>query len=190
MTSPVNPRASDPYQDFKVRLIYDGRYVYGGDCVYCGGHVPGLATFSIGRRAGSAADPSTSRSKYPALTLERGVSYDPSFYNWAKQGSDLVRSKYPALTLERGVTSDPSFSNWANQVKNSEVPPTNSRRDIYVVLLDEQGRSIITWRFVRCWVSSYKSLPNLGAASNAVAIEHIHLENEGFLVAAAHKGSH
>ncbi len=39
MTSPVNPRASDPYQDFNVRLIHHGRYVYGGDCVYGGGHV-------------------------------------------------------------------------------------------------------------------------------------------------------
>ena len=37
----------------------------------------------------------------------------------------------------------------------------------------------------RCWVSEYQALPDLDAGTNAVAIEHIKLENEGWELDAA-----
>ena len=32
----------------------------------------------------------------------------------------------------------------------------------------------------RCWVSEFQALPDLDAGANAIAIEHIKLENEGW----------
>ena len=34
----------------------------------------------------------------------------------------------------------------------------------------------------RCWVSEFQALPDLDAGANAIAIEHIKLENEGWEV--------
>ena len=45
---------------------------------------------------------------------------------------------------------------------------------------NEEGQPV--WRFLvhRCWVSEYQALPDLDAGANAIAIEHIKLENEGW----------
>ena len=32
----------------------------------------------------------------------------------------------------------------------------------------------------RCWVSEFQALPDLDAGANAIALEHIKLENEGW----------
>ena len=32
----------------------------------------------------------------------------------------------------------------------------------------------------RCWVSEYQALPELDAGGNAVALQHIRIENEGW----------
>jgi len=47
-------------------------------------------------------------------------------------------------------------------------------------LLNEEGQPV--WRFFvhRAWVSEYQALPDLDAGANAIAIEHIKLENEGW----------
>jgi phage tail-like protein len=108
-----------------------------------------------------------------------------------KSGGDPVirkgigRMKYEAITLERGVTHDQDFVTWANysQVLDKGSPSTslkNLRQEIRIDLLNEAGQPV--WRFNvhRCWVSEYQALPDLDAGSNAVAIEHIKLENEGW----------
>ena len=38
----------------------------------------------------------------------------------------------------------------------------------------------ITYKVYRCWVSEFQALPDLDANANAVAIQHIKLENEGW----------
>lgn len=171
MSVPVGSQRSDPYQNFKVRLIVDGKCVYGGNCAHSNAPAPGLASVSAGARYRSGGDSLNprklpGRSQYPALTLERGVSFDQSFLNWAKQ-----------------------VSSWASTGPGSQVPPANFRKDVYLELYNESGQLIVSYKIFRCWVSGYSG-PSLSAHGNAVAIEHIHLENEGFLAAAAHKSSH
>ena len=39
---------------------------------------------------------------------------------------------------------------------------------------------MISYKVYRAWVSEYQALPDLDANANAVAIQHIKLENEGF----------
>jgi phage tail-like protein len=149
----VNPQRFDPYKNFKFRLKWDGRYVAGVS------KVSGLkrTTSVIEHREGG--DPSTSR-KSPGLT------------------------QFEPITLERGLTQDTAFSDWANKVWQlgaiSESSPATFRKDIFLEIYNEAGQLVLAYKVYRCWVSEYQALPDLDADSNAIAIEHIKLENEGW----------
>ena len=96
------------------------------------------------------------------------------------------RTKYEAITLERGLTQDMAFHDWAGKVWNfgaglgSEVSLADFRKDIYLEFYNEAGQLVIAYKIYRCWVSEYQALPDLDANANAIAIEHLKLENEGF----------
>jgi phage tail-like protein len=96
------------------------------------------------------------------------------------------RTEYDPITLERGVTHDLEFKNWANKVWNfgaglgSEVSLKGLRKDIIIELMNEAGQMVIAYKVYRCWVSKYQALPDLDSNANAVAIQHIKLENEGW----------
>jgi phage tail-like protein len=151
----VNPTRFDPYKNFKFRVKWDGKYIAGVS------KISGLrrTTEVIHHREG--ADPSSSR-KSPGLT------------------------KFESITLERGVTHDPEFEKWANKVwkfgagLGSEVSLKDFRKDITLELYNEAGQLVLAYKIYRCWVSEYEILPDLDANANAVAIEHITLENEGW----------
>jgi len=151
----VNAQRFDPYKNFKFRVKWDGRYVAGISKV----SPLKRTTEVIEHREGG--DPSTSR-KSPG------------------------RTKYEAITLERGVTHDVAFEQWANKVWNygaalgSEVSLKDFRKDIILELLNEAGQVVIAYKIYRCWVSEYEALPDLDANANAIAIQHIKLENEGW----------
>jgi phage tail-like protein len=97
----------------------------------------------------------------------------------------LGRTKYDAITMERGVTFDTDFEDWANAAQDLDKgsPSTsllNLRKEIRIELLNEEGQPVRRYVVHRCWVSEYQALPDLDAGANAVAIEHIKLENEGW----------
>lgn len=97
----------------------------------------------------------------------------------------LGRTKYEPITLERGVTQDKEFITFANyaQVLDSGAASTslaNLRKEISIVLLNEEAQPVLRYLVHRCWVSEFQALPDLDASANAVAIEHIKLENEGW----------
>ncbi|PZV10027.1 MAG: phage tail protein [Leptolyngbya sp.] len=97
----------------------------------------------------------------------------------------LGRTKYEPITLERGLTHDSDFEDWANaaQVLDTGAAIQNLkdlRKDIAIVLLNEQGQPVYRYKLYRCWVSEYQALPDLDAGANAIAIEHIKLEHEGW----------
>jgi phage tail-like protein len=150
----VNPTRFDPYKNFKFRVKWDGRYVAGASKV----SALKRTTEVVEHREGG--DPSTSR-KSPG------------------------RTKYEAITLERGVTHDVEFEAWANKVWNFgsglglEVSLKNFRKDILIEVYNEAGQLALAYKVFRCWVSEYQPLGDLDANANAVAIEHIKLENEG-----------
>jgi phage tail-like protein len=150
----VNPTRFDPYKNFKFRVKWDGRYVAGVSKV----SALKRTTEVVEHREGG--DPSTSR-KSPG------------------------RTKYDAITLERGVTNDVDFEQWANKVWNfgsglgAEVSLKDFRKDIIIEVYNEAGQLALAYKVFRCWVSEYQSLPDLDANANAVAIQHIKLENEG-----------
>jgi phage tail-like protein len=124
----------DPYKNFKFRVKWDGRYVAGVSTV--GG---------LKRTTESTSRNSPGRTVYEAITLERGVTHDREFEQWASKASS------------KGF-----------------------RKDIIIERYNEAGRLVETNKIFRCWVSEYQALPDLDANANAVAIQHLKLENEGW----------
>jgi phage tail-like protein len=115
-------------------------------------------------------------------------SSDPIEY---KEGGNAVilkglgRTKYEAITLERGITHDTDFENWANaaQLLDKGAPTTslkNLRQELRIDFLNEERQVVLRFMVHRCWVSDYQALPDLDAGTNAIAVEHIKLENEGW----------
>jgi len=97
----------------------------------------------------------------------------------------LGRMKYEPITLERGVSQNKDFITWANyaQLLDHGHPTTslaNLRQELRIDLLNEEAQPVLRYLVHRCWVSEYQALPDLDAGANAVAIEHIKLENEGW----------
>jgi phage tail-like protein len=97
----------------------------------------------------------------------------------------IARTKYEPITLERGVTQNREFEEWANaaQMQDTGSPKVSLgalRRDVRIVLLNEAGDPVQEYKIWRCWVSEYQALPDLDAGGNAVALEHVKLENEGW----------
>ncbi|MGB6132157.1 MAG: phage tail protein [Acidobacteriaceae bacterium] len=151
----TNPTRLDPYKNFKFRLKWDGKYVAGISKV----SVLKRTTEVVKHRAGG--DPSTSR-KSPG------------------------RTEYDAISLDRGVTQDVAFEQWANKVWDygaglgMEVSLADFRKDIILEMYNEAGQLVIAYKIYRCWVSEYQAMPDLDANANAIAIQHIKLENEGW----------
>ena len=92
--------------------------------------------------------------------------------------------KFEPITLERGVTHDLEFENWANLVYNTDGDAAISlklfRKDLVLELLNDQGMVAKAYKIYRCWVSEYQAMPELDANANAVAIESMVLQNEGW----------
>ena len=97
----------------------------------------------------------------------------------------LGRTTYDPVTLERGITQDPDFATWANyaQVLDHGAASTSLaslRREVAIVLLNEEAQPVLRYLLHRCWVSEFQALPDLDAGGNAIAIETITMENEGW----------
>jgi len=151
----VNPHRFDPYKDFKFRVRWDGRVVAGVSRV----SALKRTTEVVEHREGT--DASSSR-KSPG------------------------RTRFEPITLERGVTHDTAFEDWANQVwrlgagAGNEVALSSFRKDIVIELCNEAGQVVLAYKVYRCWVSQFEALPDLDANAAAVAIQTIVLENEGW----------
>ena len=148
----VNTSRVDPYKKFKFRVKWDNKVVAGVSKM----SPLKRTTDVIMHREGGDANVER---KSPGKT-----HYDP-------------------IVLERGVTHDPEFEAWANLVFNKSsgsMSLKNFRKDIVIELLNEAGVAAIAYKVFRCWVSEYVALPELDAGANAVAIQSITIENEGW----------
>src|SRR5919202_3592191 len=130
----VNAQRFDPYKNFKFRVNWDGRYVAGVSKV----GMLKRTTEVVKHREGG--DPSSSR-KSPG------------------------RTEYEAVTLERGVTHDLDFEQWANKVwdynnaqaaadqRDREVALKDFRKDVTIDVFNEAGQKVLSYQVFRCWVS-------------------------------------
>jgi phage tail-like protein len=143
----------DPYRNFKYRVKWDNKYVAG--LSKCGALTKTIE--SIDWREGGDKSPSRKLSGkiiYEAITLEAGVTHDPAFKEWAN-----LANNYPG---------------------NSVMSLKSFRKDLTIDVFNEAGEKVLTYIVYRCWVSGYQALPELDASGNAVAIQSIKLEHEGW----------
>jgi phage tail-like protein len=151
----VNPQRFDPYKNFKFRVKWDGKYVAGVSKV--------------------------SPLKRTTEVVEHREGGDPS--NIRKMPG---RHKSEPITLERGVTHDTDFEQWANKIWNvgggpgAELSLKDFRKDIILDLFNEAGQKVLSYKVYRCWVSEFQAITELNANANAVAIQTLKLENEGW----------
>ena len=143
----------DPYSSFRFRVKWDGRYVAGVTKV----SALKRSTDVVEHREGGQ----------PGMELK-----SPG------------RTKFEPITLERGITQDHAFEDWANSVwrlgAQQETSIANFKKNISIDVFNEADELVLSYVVHRCWVSEYQALPDLDADADAVAIEHIKLENEGW----------
>jgi phage tail-like protein len=151
----TQPQRFDPYKNFKFRIKWDGKFVAGVS------KIGALKKKVEPVKHRNGGDPSTTRVSPGQAT------YDP-------------------ITLERGVTHDQEFEKWANKVWNygsglgAEVSLKDFRKDLIIEVYNEAGQLAIAYKVYRCWVSDFQALPDLDASANAIAIETITIQNEGW----------
>ncbi|MCC5480623.1 phage tail protein [Streptomyces sp. NPDC059680] len=151
----VNPQRFDPYKNFKFLVVWDGRVVAGISKIS-----PMKRTTEVVKHR-NGGDPSSPR-KSPG------------------------RTEFEAITLERGVTHDPEFDRWANKVwqvgagPGSEVSLADFRKDLVIQVLNEAGQVAVAHKVFRAWPSEYQVLGEMDANANAVAIQSLKLECEGW----------
>ena len=149
----ANPTRIDPYRNYNFRVKVDNQYVAG--LSKCSG-------------------------------LKRTTEVTP----WREAGDPAAahllpgKTKFDPVTLEAGVTHDATFEAWANLVHNFQGDAARSlkafRKDILIDVFNEGGQKVLSYKVYRCWVSEYQAQPDLDANANAVAIQTLKLENEGW----------
>jgi phage tail-like protein len=149
----VNANRIDPYKNFKFRVLWDGKAVLGVS------------------KAGSL--------KRTTEVVKHRNGGENS-YDHKSPG----RTSYDAITLERGITHDLEFEKWANAVHTFQGDPAMDlagfKKDLTLEVMNEKGQVALRYHLFRCWVSEFAALPDLDANANAVAIEHIKVELEGW----------
>lgn len=149
----VNSHRSDPYKNFKFRVLVDGRAV------------AGLSKMSALKKTTEtvewreAGDPSIvrkmpGRTKFEPITLEAGLTHDTTFEEWANLVNNLDGAA--AMSLAK------------------------YRKDIAIEVMNLQGTPVLRFKVRRAWVSEYQATPEMDANANAVAITMIKIEHEGF----------
>lgn len=158
MTPPSQDTARiDPYENFKFKVKWDGKYVAG-----------------VGKVA------ALTRSIQVVKHREGG---DPP-----SQHKSPGQTDYGPITLERGVTHDVEFEQWANKVWDyessaplgQEVSLKDFRKDVVIEMHNETGRKVMAYNVYSCWVSEWTAQPDLDGRSNAVVIQSMTLQNEGW----------
>ena len=149
----VNADRVDPYKNFKFRLKWDGQYV------------AGVAKMTALRRTTEVV---RHREGGDAATVHKSPG----------------QTDFAPITIERGVTHDAAFEQWASKVwlqaGSGAVSLADFRKDIVIELYNEAGQLVIAYRVYRCWPSEFEAIADLDADGNAVAIQRLVLQNEGW----------
>jgi len=149
----VNTHRFDPYKQFMFRVKWDGKYV------------AGMSKMSALKRS---TDPVVHRD-----------GADPSH-----ERKSPGKSKYDAVTFERGLTHDAEFERWANLVHpyagDAAMDLVNYKQELTLEVMDEKGLVALRYFLHRCWVSEWTAVPDLDANANATAVESVKFELEGW----------
>jgi phage tail-like protein len=149
----INAHRIDPYKNFKFRVLWDAKTVLGV-------------------------------SKVSALKRTTEVVKHREGGENSTDHKSPGRTTYEAVTMERGLTHDLEFEKWANLVHQFSGDPAmdlkNYKKELTLEVMNERGQVAKLYFLHRCWVSEFTTVPDLDANANAVAIESIKIELEGW----------
>ncbi len=148
-----NARRVDPYKNFKFRILWDDKPVMGV-------------------------------SKVGALKRSTEVVKHRDGGDNSTDHKSPGRTSYDALSVERGITHDPEFEAWANKVHpysgDTAMDLAAYKKNLTLEMMNEKGHVVYRYFLYDCWVSEYTAIPELNANANAVAIESLKIELEGW----------
>ena len=148
-----NAHRFDPYKNFKFRVLWDNKTVLG-------------------------------ISKVSALKRTTEVVKHRDGGDNSTDHKSPGRTTYDAVSLERGLTHDPEFERWANKVHpyagDTAMDLVGYKKNLTLEMMNEKGHVVYRYFLYNCWVSEYTAIPELNANANAVAIEMLKLELEGW----------
>ncbi len=148
-----NAKRFDPYKNFKFRILWDNKPVLGV-------------------------------SKVSALKRTTEVVKHRDGGDNSTDHKSPGRTTYDAITLERGLTHDPEFEKWANKVHpfsgDTAMDLADYKKDLTLEMMNEKGQVVYRYFLYYCWVSEYTAMPELNANANAVSIESLKIELEGW----------
>ena len=148
-----NAKRFDPYKNFKFRILWDDKPVMGV-------------------------------SKVGALKRTTEVVKHRDGGDNSTDHKSPGRTTYDAITVERGLTHDPEFEAWANKVHpysgDSAMDLAAYKKNLTLEMMNEKGHVVYRYFLYDCWVSEYTAIPELNANANAVAIESLKIELEGW----------
>lgn len=161
------PKATDrydPYRNFRFRVKWEGKYVAGVSKVSA---LTRTTQVTRNRAGGDASTPRRmpGQSEYEAITLERGVTHDAAFEQWANKVWDY---------------HDSSVDDQQGGIGSHDSSLKDFRKDIVLEVFNEAGQKVIAYTIYRCWPSEFVALPEMDGNGNAVAIQTLKLENEGW----------
>jgi phage tail-like protein len=160
----ANPARADPYKDFKFRVRWGANE-----------YVAGVSKVSALTRTAERVEPRErrdprpghelpSRTEYEPITLERGVTYDLEFEQWATRASAFVDSPAPEGRPERDASQN------------------EFRRNLTIDVFDEVGQKVMSYEVHRAWVSEFTAQADLATGAKAILIQSIRIEHEGCYV--------
>jgi len=149
----TNAHRVDPYKNFKFRVLWDKRVVLGV-------------------------------SKVGALKRTTEVVKHREGGENSTDHKSPGRTTYEGISMERGITHDPEFEKWANLVHpyagDASMDLVNYKKELTLEVMNEKGHVAKRYFLHNCWVSEYTAVPDLDANANAVAIESLKIELEGW----------
>ncbi len=105
---------------------------------------------------------------------------DPIEYREGNEDASVRKlpglTKYGNLTLKWGTTDSKELFEWRKQVIQGKMK--DARRNIAVILRDEEGNDAVRWEFRDAWPTKYDA-PDLSAKGTDVAIETLEIAHEG-----------
>lgn len=150
---PKNAHRIDPYKNFKFRVLWNKKTVAGVSKVS------------------------------PLKRTTEVVKYRDGGDN-SHDHKTPGRTSFDAITIERGITHDVEFEKWANSIHSwsgdAKMDLVGFKRELTLEILNEKGHVAIRYFLHGCWVSEFTAVPELNANANAIAIESMKIELEGW----------
>lgn len=86
--------------------------------------------------------------------------------------------KYSNIVCKRGITNNLELFNWFKTITEGKI--NSNRKNVSILLLDEEGNEASRWNFVNVWPTKYDA-PDLNATGSEIAIETLELAHEGMV---------